>query len=408
MAIDPKKQLPNPKKVANDEFFDAMVRHQIFLMRLSGSIRNEIIDLLNATEADLRAAILASEISGDSPEDFVALIKLRKQITETRAPVWAEISQVLDKHMRSLALAEPVFVAGVTQTVVPVILEMGFPSPKLLNNIVTAIPFEGKVLKQWSKKLGRDDFDRIESQIKIGMVQGESTAEISRRVVGTVSLKGKDGVTQISRNQAAAITRTAVNHIANQSRREMFLANSDIFSKEQYVATLDSRTTPICRSLDGELFDVGVGPIPPLHFSCRSLRIAVIDGNVIAQRPAKSSTTRAMLDDFAKDQGIRKVRKRGDLPFGTKGKYDVFARSEVRRLTGTVPGKLTYQQWLTRQSKSFQEDVLGKTKAKLFRDGDLTLDKFVNRKGDELNLSELASKHKMAFKDAGLDPEDFL
>jgi hypothetical protein len=50
---------------------------------------------------------------------------------------------------------------------------------------------------------------------------------------------------------------------------------------------------------------------------------------------------------------------------------------------------------------------MGVTKAKLFRDGGLELDKFVHRNGDELTLRELAQKHADAFRAAGLDPSKY-
>jgi hypothetical protein len=55
----------------------------------------------------------------------------------------------------------------------------------------------------------------------------------------------------------------------------------------------------------------------------------------------------------------------------------------------------------------FQEDVLGVTKAKLFRDGKLPLDRFVDRNGNELTLKDLAKKHADAFVAAGLDPTKY-
>jgi len=406
--IDPNRQVPGPAKTSNELFFDAMVRHQIFLLRFSGSLRNGTIDILNATEEELNAAILKSGISGDETEDFIKLKKLLQDVKDVRGPAWVEIEQKLSTELVNLALSEPAFVIAATKTVTPVILDMDSPSPKAIRDVVRAKPFEGRTLKEWAAKMAADDLARIESQIKIGMIQGESIDDISARVVGTPVLKGADGVTQMTRNQAATITRTAVNHIANQSRRLTFEENKDVFTSELYVATLDARTTPICRSLDGQLFDVGEGPIPPLHFNCRSLRIAVIDNNELVNRPFKASTSRQLLDEFTEANNLKRVRTRADLPFGFKGKYDSFSKKRVRELIGTVPGKTSYQEWLTGQSKSFQIDVLGKTKAKLFRDGGLKLPKFVNRQGDELTLVELATKHKKAFRDAGLDPEDFL
>ena len=97
-------------------------------------------------------------------------------------------------------------------------------------------------------------------------MQGEGSSTIARRVVGTRSLRGRDGVTQITRRQTEAITRTATIHFSNSARQEFLLENSDVFQKEVYVATLDGRTTLICMSLDGKRFNVGEGSMPPVHF----------------------------------------------------------------------------------------------------------------------------------------------
>ncbi|MBD4209942.1 hypothetical protein GUH47_29065, partial [Xanthomonas citri pv. citri] len=98
---------------------------------------------------------------------------------------------------------------------------------------------------------------------------------------------------------------------------------------------------------------------------------------------------------------------RDQLQRGTKGEYDKWARARVRQLTGTVPAKTTYQTWLKGQSVEFQNDVLGITRAKLFRDGGLQLDQFVNRAGDQINLKDLARKEASAFRAAGLNPDDY-
>ena len=69
---------------------------------------------------------------------------------------------------------------------------------------------------------------------------------------------------------------------------------------------------------------------------------------------------------------------------------------------------MTYSQFLRKQSVEFQEDVLGKTKARLFRLGKVNLRRFTDRRGDTLTLKELASREKAAFRAAGLDPGDFI
>jgi hypothetical protein len=74
---------------------------------------------------------------------------------------------------------------------------------------------------------------------------------------------------------------------------------------------------------------------------------------------------------------------------------------------GQVSGDVTYQQWLGRQPAAFQESVLGTTKAKLFREGGMRLDQFVDANGRGYTLSELARTRPGTFRDAGLSPGDF-
>lgn len=397
---------------ANEELFDALVRHQILLLRMSGAIRARIQGLLDATEADIREKIMARLANAGggltSPAEVRRLDALLSVIRTIRLKAWSQIDEAWVEEVLAVAQAEPEFMSGIVKTVVPVQLTLALPAPELLSAIVTSNPFEGRTLKQWAQSLAAEDLRRIENSIRVGMVQGESTNEIARRVVGTARLRGVDGVTEITRRGAEAITRTAVNHVSNQARQAFLHANSDLFDEEQYVATLDSRTTPVCRANDGKRFPVGKGPIPPLHFRCRSLRVAVLLGDVLGNRPAKPVTERMLLREWSQQNGITAPSSRAGLPYGTKTAYDQFARRRIRELTGQVPGKTTYQQWLTRQSAAFQDEVLGPTRARLFRKGGLTLDRFVNRAGDEIPISQLAKAHADAFRAAGLDPEDFL
>jgi SPP1 gp7 family putative phage head morphogenesis protein len=409
MAIDPDKQLPGGPETVNEEFFDALIRHQIFLLRTSGGIRNDITAILDATELDLAAQIKSRLGKGGTQLLGTRRLQLLlDSLKTTRLKAFEDVTELWIEQMVQLAQAEPEFVAGIARTVSPTTLDLFLPSKSLLRALVTSQPFEGKTLREWSRHIAATDIARINDQIKIGLVQGEGSAQIARRVVGTTVNRGRDGITELTRRQAAAITRTAVIHYSNQAKRQFYDANASLLTGEIYTATLDARTTPICRSLDGKQFPVGEGPIPPLHFNCRSVRVASFNGEAIGNRPQRQFTQRMLLREFAQKNGFKPPASRAGLPHGTKGAFDTFSRGRIRQLTGTIPAKVNYQTWLGRQSVAFQNDVLGVTKARLFRQGGLELDKFVNRAGDELNLSELARKNSEAFVAAGLDPEDFL
>lgn len=69
-------------------------------------------------------------------------------------------------------------------------------------------------------------------------------------------------------------------------------------------------------------------------------------------------------------------------------------------MDGGAPANESYQVWLRRQSVEVQEEALGKTKAKLFREGNLSVDRFIDAKGNELTIDELRKKEMAAFRKA--------
>lgn len=401
---------PAFKGTANEQLFDAMVRHQTYLLRHSSHVRNRIINLLNATEDDLARRIrdkLLNNKGLTTPVEWRRLQSLLDTIRGIRGKAWDEANKLWLDESVQLAYQEPIFFKGMINATSPVIIETVMPSARLLKNIVMSRPFQGRVMKEWASTMQAEDLRRISNAVQMGMVAGEDSATIARRVVGTGALKGADGMTQLTRRQVQAITRTAVSHISNNARSEFLQENSDILDREQFVGTLDARTTPVCRAMDGEIFPLGKGPIPPLHYQCRSLRVAAFNAERMGDRPANASTKKQLLREYAEKNNLGSIATRDDLPRGTKGDFDKFSRARVRELTGTVPASTTYQKWLERQSTQFQDDTLGPTKAKLFRNGGLKLDRFIDNNGQELSLKEIAIRDADAFRAAGLDPDKF-
>jgi hypothetical protein len=412
VPIDPKLQLPGPVLTAQEQWFDANIRHQIGLLRTVPTVRNQLFRILDATEADLRHRIadrLRHHTGTTRPADVVRLQRLLDEVKAVRSTAWRDAKKVWVAEMEALAVAEPVFMDGLLKTVMPVQLETSLPGAAMMRSIVTEVPFEGRLLKEWANSIEATDIRRIQDQIRIGMVQGESIPSISRRVVGTVNLRGANGATAVTRRHAEGLVRTSTNHIANQARQRYFEENADIVDVELFIATLDSRTTLVCIDNDGERFPLGEGPIPPLHHLCRSLRTALVDAEAIGKRPMKPVTERGLLREFAKREGLAKTPlRRADLPRGTKGTFDTFARARTRELIGRTPAKTTYREFFGRQSAAFQDDKLGAVRGKLYRQGKLDIGRFSDGQGGAIPLRDLAKLHADEFRAAGLDPEDFL
>jgi hypothetical protein len=382
----------------NEDFFDASLRHQIDLLRFGSGVAKRVNRLLDETRADLRKQVerRLGKVTGVTGASLRRLRELERAIVKLRSPAWNDVTEEWTRTALDVSLEEPLFVAGQLQSILPVELDLVQPSDATLRALVTTRPFQGRFLKEWADSTARADLTRIHQQIRIGMVQGESSRDIAARVFGD------RGAMSITRHQVEAVTRTVINHVSNAAQQEFLKSNSDLFDLERIVATLDARTTPVCRSEDGKEYPVGKGPRPPFHVSCRTISVGVLDGEVIGERPFKAGTEQQMLREYGAANGLGKLVSRDDLPRGHKGAFDAFSRRRMRELTGQVPAKTTYQQWLSRQSPEIQDDILGPTRGKLFREGGLTLDRFVNREGDELTLEELRRRNRAAWERAGL------
>ncbi len=63
-----------------------------------------------------------------------------------------------------------------------------------------AIIFYGNTMEQWAGKLLRADLNRIENAVRSGLSARLPSAEIVRKVIGSVGLKGLDDQTEVTRH----------------------------------------------------------------------------------------------------------------------------------------------------------------------------------------------------------------
>ena len=122
---------------------------------------------------------------------------------------------------------------------------------------------------------------------------------------------------QSGRYEADRLIRTEVNYVAGQARLKAY---GDTGAKKYiYIATLDLRTSAVCRKLDKTIHlvkdaEVGVN-FPPMHPNCRSVDSAYIDGR-----------------DYSK------LQRR--------------ARNPITGETELVPANMTYREWYKKYVES--------------------------------------------------------
>lgn len=183
--------------------------------------------------------------------------ELESWATKLYAEEWRHTGVRLQRFAGDQARFGLEFLSGAIPTKVDWIM----PSVEALRGIVWSSPMSGAVLGQWASKLKANAFRTIETSLVDGLVAGETVRDLTRRVM--------DASLTRTRREAEAIARTAAIHTSNQSLAALYAENSDVVEGEQWVATLDDRTCPICGPRDGVVYPLGQSVRPPAHFNCR-------------------------------------------------------------------------------------------------------------------------------------------
>ena len=427
MAENPK--IPVSPTTANEIYFNRAIRHQIGVRRFSSGEVKKALELLEKSDAELVIKLrrgLAKLKGGRSinTDRFRAMIDdLKVARNELMKKYRSDVRGSLD----ALVAIEVEFEQEILQQSIPVDIELASIQLSSVRAAIRSKPFSGgsdaaRTLGQWFEDLRRADQRRLIEAIQLGVTQGESIDTIVRRVVGTRKNGFRDGVLAISRRNAETIVRTAINHISNAAREEVWEGNEDIIQALKWVSTLDGRTSSICRARDGRFAIIGNKALPrdvpklipttarpPAHPACRSLMIAILDflgiAGKISDRPfvRDTRTGKQRQRDFRAEARNRDPERWKTL---SPDERKALVRKEKERWAetaiGRVPAETTYNDWLLQQPHEFQDKVLGKTKGKLFRTGRLTLDQYVDRRGNELTINQLRETFPEVFTEAGL------
>lgn len=208
----------------------------------------------------------------------------------------------------------------------------------------------------------------FEQQVRQGLLSAETNQQIISRIVGKA---GQPGIMETSRRSAAALVQTGVQSVANEARRKTFQANSDVIKGLQQVSTLDSHTSLVCISYSECQWDLEFKPIGPKnkqkpynggvprHFNCRSVEIPL-------------------------------TKSFKELGLNIKEPKPIERASE----SGPISANTSFDDYLKRRGKAYQDDMLGKGRADLWRAGKITLKDLIAANGRPLSVSELTKLAK--------------
>lgn len=314
----------------------SIISHQIWLQRLATQTGSLSIPFVNKMREEVKDAVLRF---GDDARTVKKLNKMLSSLDGVLSDVTADWKSTIEKSLRDISdyenkwfihtlednTKEKTFIAGPTA-------EELWASVKFAPLALGSAPV-GMIdmLDNWTVA----EKNRLVRGVQSGFIQGQTTRKIVSSVVGA------GGLADISERNVMTVVRTAVSHVSNTAREQVYDSNSDIVKRYQWVSTLDSRTSTLCKSRDGQKYEIGKGPMPPAHYGCRSTTIPVIDDDFL---------------DFLDEGAVRTAR-------GADGGTQVDADT-------------SYYEFLKSQPAFFQDEALGPTRAKIFRNSGLTPDEF--------------------------------
>ncbi len=358
----------------NTRIQDALIRHQTELERVSALGTKQVLKHLQNLRDELIAFVAQTNPTGVAfpVNQKVVIENLLTQannlITDTYNKMASTHTSLMTQYGHAEAQIFPKiynreFGAGVIHPVL---------TKEAIATIVSEQVFEGHTTKEWWEKQSIDYKYRYKAEMTEGILDGESIDELIERV--------KDSLV-IPQNHAEALSRTGFQNIFQDVRRQIYEGNSDVISQVMWVATLDTRTTFICATLDNRRWrledkePIGHGMKwrgwPPIHWNCRSTTVPIT----------------VSYDELNKNLKFNKTVNR--LKPGQRASID-----------GAIPETKSYNDWLKdhekkgKQGKKDVIEILGVKRYELWKKGKITnVSQLVDQKGNPLTLDELYKKY---------------
>ena len=389
---------------------ESLYRNAIDLNRFSNSVGRRIINAYNDIIIDaVNQLRTIDELA--APVKAARLRAILAQLKDSLATWAGDATEITATELQGIAQLQSEFVADQLQRALPAgardAVRTVEISPQFAQSVVTTDPTQlnvvalsddlfaavqgapatfsltaaqgatitlpnGEVVSKAFRGIAVDQAERFSQVVRQGLLTGEPTPAIAKRLIGSLQF-GEEAktvkqliaaggqATAVADNQVIALVRTSINQVANTASQQVYEANQDITPRYRYVATLDTRTSAICRALDGREFEYGKGPTPPQHFNCRSTTVPVIDYDALGFAPPPPSNRAAA--------------------------------------GGMVPANESYGQWLAKQDLPTKAKALGANKVAYFdklsakygpKDA---IAKLVRDDGSELTLDQLRARY---------------
>lgn len=314
------------------------LRSEMNFMRMEAASLKKVLYILDALEKEIVTQLATVDPTAPKLTAYkqARLQKLQKAVKSLIRDGYRAAQKVFNGELEMFADEATRSVAYAIDTVLGVQLAGVSLPTSLLNKLVDDTLVQTAPSADWWARQDVQLTQRFYDQMRVGLAKGDTLDELIKRVRGVPARDGKmaiSGIMDISRRNAAALVRTATQSITNQARIDAMVYNSDVIKGVQWLATLDNRTTQICRDLDGKTWYVNKEtreyrpnghtmefPGPTAHWGCRSVVLP-----------------------WLKSWEEMTAAAGGDTAFARK--LDAMLPGTRSSLDGQVPAALTYREW---------------------------------------------------------------
>ncbi len=136
----------------------------------------------------------------------------------------------------------------------------------------------------------------LKSELTNGIIQGKSIYEVANTI---------DVRLDVGRSQTQRLVRTEYMHALNQGQIESYRAKG--YTKLKWIATMDDKTSKICRKLNRKEYDIERLPDIPAHPNCRCTMVPVIDMAAAEKRGDEIRKLKERISGKTDDNSLDKV-----------------------------------------------------------------------------------------------------
>ena len=234
---------------ANDKILDRMTTRALDLQRLAASQSRDASRFLSVLQGDIVAQLARIDPTGigSISRRQARLEKLLKQVKETITAAYRTEGKRLANELREIADMEARFAVSAINEGAGVQLITTELTRGQLVAITGDLLVQGAPVSDWISRQGGDTLKRFQDNMRLGIAQGETNAQLIRRIRGgKQNGEAVKGFMDITRAHADSLARSATQAVSQASRQAVYNDNDDIIKAEQWVSTIDLRTTIEC------------------------------------------------------------------------------------------------------------------------------------------------------------------